>query len=100
MRVVEVEGKFRGQQAPIRVAPGEAVENVLYRGGYKEMLLTQTELAALGRAVVGIEQPGDRIGPHARCQCLGVGPSVEYGNIERRGRFGAPKPERIHRAPV
>jgi hypothetical protein len=61
------------------------------------MLLPQPELAALRRAVVGIEHPRQRFALHLAGLGIEVGAAVECPQVEGVDRLDAPQPQRVDR---
>ena len=100
MRVVQLDRRLLGQPAQVVVFREEPAQDVAHRGGGEEILLLQAQLAALGRAVVGIEHAADRAGQRlgrARRQEVAA---VEALEVEVARRLGRPEAQRVRPAPL
>ncbi len=95
--VVELDGHLVGQCRPVTVAQAEAAQDVVQRAGDEEVLLLETQLAAGGGRVVGVEDLGDGL----RVDLVGDRAlkvaDLEQLEVELAGGPCPPQPEEVDR---
>ena len=97
VRIVELDGRPLGEQAPLRVAAAESPDEIGQRAGDEKVLLHEPQLLATRRRVVGIEDPRQRLRgqrPGQRADELAVAECLEIEEI-RGGR--RPQAQRVDR---
>src|SRR5260370_1242562 len=96
MRIVELNGDLLGKRGPFRAAAPKAAHQIRQRAGHQEVLLHKAQSLPHAGRVIRIENSGKRF----RFQRLGHGADevavAECLKIEKVGRCGRPKSERIN----
>ena len=97
VRIVELDGRPLGEQAPLRVAAAESPDEIGQRAGDEKVLLHEPQLLATRRRVIGIEHASERLSgerPRERADELAMAECLEIEVIRRRGR---PETQRVDR---
>ena len=94
--VVEVDGHLVGEVVERAVLVEVAADQILHRRGDEEVLLAQPQLAAGGRAVVGVEHPRDVLELVLHSGGARVVAGVEGVQIDVRWRDGLPQAQCAH----
>src|SRR6266446_3749084 len=96
MRVVELNGRTRGQEMKIAIGFDVPMQQILQRGRDEEIFLAQTELETRGRRIVRVEELADCFGTSLLRKRTQMVAAVERVEAKRIGRTRGPKPQGIY----
>ena len=91
MGVVQVDRNLICQVSQTGVLTQVAANQILHRCGNKKILLLQTKLPACGRAVIGVQNPGDVFVFVFGCGSTRVVTCVEGSQVDVRWGHGFPQ---------
>jgi hypothetical protein len=97
MGVIELDGDFLGELIPIPVPDAEPADDVPEGAGDEEVLLFESQFAALGRRVVRVEHLAEVLGTNLALDGPLIVALVKTAKVKFLSRPGAPEPEDIHR---
>src|SRR5438046_9129533 len=100
MRVIELNGRFLGEQAPVGVGPTKTAYEIGQRTGDQEILLHKAQALSLACGIVRIQNARERFGRQGfreRADEVAGAESLEVKKIRRRR---SPEAERVDCLPA